>query len=212
MFSKLFLCIIASAFLFSGCSFTKPSVTKQNSAAHQQAEAKKAFEELDKETGEPKLDDPMIEKEVVKPEAHKPDVVEEKKSPLNNGEKKMENQTKFPLKDGRPVWFYDANYDGYFGAIGIARKSATRDGYATQKRLAKTLAQAELAKQIKVFVNTELETERVRILTKISDTYTSKLTTLSVHQSEELIKNAVILDEWTDPNNGDLYVWLVIEK
>ncbi|UOD34474.1 LPP20 family lipoprotein [Deferribacteraceae bacterium V6Fe1] len=211
MFLRILFVIICALLIISGCSYTKPYI-KQNTVSHQQAEADKAFNELDQETGEPQIKEPIFEKDVDKPVLDKPSIIEEKKAPSNVKDKKQSNDTKFPLKDGRPVWFYDANYDGYFGAIGIARKSSVRGGYAAQKRLAKTLAQAELAKQLKVFVSTELKIERTRILSKLSDTYTSKLSSLSVHKSEEILQNAVILDEWVDPNNGDLYVWLVIEK
>ncbi|MBZ4672299.1 MAG: lipoprotein [Deferribacteraceae bacterium] len=211
MFLRILFVIVCIVVIISGCSYTKPYI-KQNSVSHQQAEADKAFNELDQETGEPQIKEPVFDKTADEPLSQKPKTIEEKKAPSDIKEKKQSNDTKFPLKDGRPVWFYDANYDGYFGAIGIARKSSVRGGYAAQKRLAKTLAQAELAKQLKVFVNTELNIERTRILSKVSDTYTSKLSSLSVHKSEQILQNAVILDEWVDPKSGDLYVWLVIEK
>jgi len=211
MFLRIFFITICAVFIITGCSYTKPQV-KQNSVSHQQSEANKAFNELDSETGEPQIKEPEFGKSVDQPDMKKTSLIEEKKSPLSVVEKKGSNDTKFPLKDGRPVWIYDANYEGYFGAIGIARKSSVRGGYAAQKRLAKTLAQAELAKQLKVFVNTELNIESKRILSKVSNTYTSKLSSLSVHKSEEILQNAIILDEWVDPKNGDLYVWLVIEK
>lgn len=211
MFLKIFFTSIFSAIIISGCSYIKPKV-KQNPVSYQQAEAAKAFNELDRETGEPQIKEPILDKKVDEPDLKKTVLKEDKKSPSSVAEKKQSNETKFPLKEGRPVWVYDANYDGYFGAIGVARKSSVRGGYAEQKRLAKTLAQAELAKQLKVFVNTELNVESKRILTRVSDTYTSKLSSLSVHKSEEILQNAIILDEWVDPKNGDLYVWLVIEK
>jgi hypothetical protein len=216
---KIFICLsFFIAFMFGCATTTKP--IKQHSKAQQQLEAQKAFEELDREVENPTLEEPKFEKfkqpELKKsPETPTTKSVEkslEKPREQVAMEKKLDKSTKFPMRDGRPVWFYDPNYDGYFGAIGIARKSSTKGGYATQKRLAKTLAQAELSKQLKVFVDTELTTEKERILTKVSDSYRSTLTTLSVHKSEELLTNAQIIDEWIDPNSGDLYVWLVLLK
>jgi len=221
---KIFICLSFSLTLLLGCATTNTSV-KQHSKAQQQLEAQKAFEELDREVENPTLEEPMFEKSkqpemqktigtpVVKPEENPPEEKPiEKLREQVAMEKKLDKTTKFPMKDGRPVWFYDPNYDGYFGAIGVARKSSTKGGYATQKRLAKTLAQAELSKQLKVFVDTELTTTKERILSKISESYRSTLETLSVHKSQELLDNAQIIDEWIDPNSGDLYVWLVLLK
>lgn len=225
---KIFICLSFSLTLLLGCATTNTSV-KQHSKAQQQLEAQKAFEELDREVENPTLEEPMFEKSkqpemqktigtpVVKPEENPPEekpiekLIEKPREQVAM-EKKLDRTTKFPMKDGRPVWFYDPNYDGYFGAIGVARKSSTKGGYATQKRLAKTLAQAELSKQLKVFVDTELTTTKERILSKISESYRSTLETLSVHKSQELLDNAQIIDEWIDPNSGDLYVWLVLLK
>lgn len=212
---KIFICLSFSLTLLLGCATTNTSV-KQHSKPQQQLEAQKAFEELDREVENPTLEEPMFEK-TKQPEMQKTigtPVVKPEEKPKEQVamEKKLDRTTKFPMKDGRPVWFYDPNYDGYFGAIGVARKSSTKGGYATQKRLAKTLAQAELSKQLKVFVDTELTTTKERILSKISESYRSTLETLSVHKSQELLENAQIIDEWIDPNSGDLYVWLVLLK
>lgn len=212
---KIFICLSFLLTLLFGCATTNKSI-KQHSKAQQQLEAQKAFEELDREVESPTLEEPMFEKPK-QPEMQKTigtPVVKPEEKPREQVamEKKLDRTTKFPMKDGRPVWFYDPNYDGYFGAIGVARKSSTKGGYATQKRLAKTLAQAELSKQLKVFVDTELTTTKERILSKISESYRSTLETLSVHKSQELLENAQIIDEWIDPNSGDLYVWLVLLK
>jgi len=220
---KIFICLSFLLTLLFGCATTNKSI-KQHSKAQQQLEAQKAFEELDREVESPTLEEPKFEKPkqpemqktietpVVKPEEKPIEKPIDKSREQVVMEKKLDKTTKFPMKDGRPVWFYDPNYDGYFGAIGVARKSSTKGGYATQKRLAKTLAQAELSKQLKVFVDTELTTTKERILSKISESYRSTLETLSVHKSQELLDNAQIIDEWIDPNSGDLYVWLVLLK
>ncbi|MCA1933599.1 MAG: hypothetical protein LDL13_08475, partial [Calditerrivibrio sp.] len=107
---------------------------------------------------------------------------------------------------------WEPNYDGYLGAVGIARKNAAPQGYAGQKRLAKTLAMAELAKQIKLVVDTEANLERTQITNNTKAYYQSKFSTESRHKAEEIIQDAVIKDEFIDPANGDLYIWLVIEK
>jgi len=120
-------------------------------------------------------------------------------------------QSKYPFKDGYPVWLYNPVYGGNLGAVGIA-KPQTRGGYEAQKRLALTIAQAELAKQIEVLVDGELHTEKTVISRKDDEHYRSKLSSLSIQQSQQLIKNAIIKDEWIDPKKGDLYLWVVIER
>ncbi|MFH1961571.1 MAG: hypothetical protein ABIJ30_01650 [bacterium] len=118
-----------------------------------------------------------------------------------------------PTKDNYPIWVYQPNYGVVLGAVGIARKqekggSTPVRGYAAQKRLAIIIAQAEIAKQIEVMVNTELQTEK----TMINQDYYSKFSSLSRQETQQLIKNAVVKDEWIQPETGDLYIWVVIEK
>jgi len=112
-----------------------------------------------------------------------------------------------PTKDHYPVWVYQPNYGGVLGAVGIAKKQE-RGGYAAQKRLAIIIAQAELAKQIEVMVDTELQTEK----TMVNRDYSSKFSSLSRQETQQLIKNAVVKEEWLDLETGDLYIWVVIER
>ncbi|MFH1096819.1 MAG: hypothetical protein V1749_04920 [Candidatus Desantisbacteria bacterium] len=112
-----------------------------------------------------------------------------------------------PTKDNYPIWVYQPNYGGVLGAVGIAKKQE-KGGYVAQKRLAIIIAQAEIAKQIEVMVNTELQTEK----TMINQDYYSKFSSLSRQETQQLIKNAVVKDEWIHPETGDLYIWVVIAR
>ena len=127
--------------------------------------------------------------------------------------KKVERKikTKYPMKNGLPVWVYNPNYGGYLGAVGIAKKPA-RGGYPQQKRIAIMIAQSNLAKQIRVLVNAEVYTEKLRISKGDFETYKSKLKSLSKQEANAYLKNTVVKDEWIDPKTGDLYVWVVLEK
>lgn len=197
-----------------GCEATSYKF-KQDSAVIQQQRAQKGFEELDKETSQSQEIKNPAEPTVKPTETVVKNEQADKVSPNKITDKDLGKQVKYPFKDGRPVWFYDPFYDGYLGALGIARKGAAKGGYAGQKRLAKTLAQAELAKQIRVFVSTELNTTRTSVSTtskdKVYENYKSTLSTISVHRAEEVVRGAVIQDEWSD-ESGNLYIWLVIEK
>lgn len=120
-------------------------------------------------------------------------------------------QSGYTIRNGYPLWFYSPGHGGYLGAVGTA-KIQKEGGYANQKRLALRIAQAELARQINVIVDTELTTEETVIDRGVAEEYRSKLGSLSKHDTKQLIKNAVIKDEWINPETGELYLWVVIEK
>lgn len=215
---KKIVILISTLLFFVSCMAEKTTKkVNQDSANLQQSKAQKAFEELDKETGESKTQGKSLE---TKPQETKPiiketpatkSIIQEKESPNKIAEKELIKDS-YPMRDGKPIWFWEPNYNGYLGAVGIARKNAAPQGYAGQKRLAKTLAMAELAKQIKVVVDTEANLERTQISSNTKAYYQSKFSTGSKHKAEEIIQDAVIKDEFVDPANGDLYIWLVIEK
>ncbi len=206
---KLFIIPLLTIFFFFTSCGEKTKTIKQNPYEVQQYKAKKAFEELEEEADKPveqlKLpmeDDTKIKKKTV-----------EKKPEITKRDTKISKRdlgTRYPLKDGYPVWFYNPNYDGYIGAVGIAKKG--RGGYPQQKRTAIAIAQANLAKQIKLLVNTEIQTEKINIDTKTLQYYRSKIRSLSKHEAAAYLRNTKVMDEWIDPKTGDLYVWVVLEK
>ena len=193
------------------------------------------FEELETESKKEKAEDlvldekPLEIKEKPKPthspvtkvpdkkrpqEVTKPHTIAEKKRPSEISNKKRPGSvsTKYPLKDGYPVWFFNPNYDGYLGGVGVARKSANGYDYARQKKTAKMLAEASLSKQIKVVLNTELNLKQTNIDNGVVQHYRSKLRTFSKYDAEQYLKNTVIKDEWKNPKTDELFVWVVIEK
>ena len=126
-------------------------------------------------------------------------------------QKEFKVKTKYPLKNGYPIWVYNPNYGGYLGAVGIAKKLQS-GGYPKQKRIAIMVAKANLAKQINLIVNSKVYTEKIRISKKDYEEYKTKLYSLSKHSAKAFLKNVVVKDEWIDPKTGDLYVWVVLEK
>jgi len=230
---RILILVAVSAFIFSGCmdqfglgggaKKTQDKQVKQSSHAVQQAQAKQAWDELDKEDGNQPLVEPKVKqtkKPVVKEEPKPIEKVEpkptvDKGNSLANKVVKVDSlgaNTKYPLKDGIPIWFYTPDYDGYLGAVGSARKS--HRGISYQRRLAKIQAQAALARTIKVVVNTELnlEQQNVSLSNGTINKYRSKLKTLSKHKAEEYLKDYKVQDEWVNPKTGELLVWLVLKK
>lgn len=120
-------------------------------------------------------------------------------------------ETKYPFKDGYPIWFYNPHSEGYLGGVGVAAPQP-RDGIAAQKRVAQINAQRELAANIKVLVNTTVETEKLNIDTATLSYYQTKISTLSRQQAEEFISKYEVLDEWINTATGEYYIWLVLTK
>ncbi|TYB33733.1 MAG: hypothetical protein FXF49_04825 [Flexistipes sinusarabici] len=218
--------VFISIILISGCAGTGNNV-KQNSYERQNKSANEAFKELDKETGGKALTEQELE--ILEEEMKSGDNFESKEKPeegkSDNGinrypekkrpaaaEQKSLPDSDYPMKNGKPVWFFNPTYNGYLGAVGVAKKSSVNGGFGAQKKLAKTLAQAELIKMLRVVVNTELKSERIQISSDVYSHYRSKFRSLSVHSAEGVVKNAVVKDVWVEKETGDLYLWLVMKK
>ncbi|EDP73807.1 LPP20 family lipoprotein [Hydrogenivirga sp. 128-5-R1-1] len=211
--------LIISAILIS-CAEKKPGNVKKTLSAERKAQILKKsqanFEELEREAEKKpeELTLPETKEEAIMPTVKKkttvkkqPEIVKKEKP------KKVERKikTKYPMKNGLPVWVYNPNYGGYLGAVGIAKKPQ-RGGYPQQKRIAIMIAQSNLAKQIRLLVNAEIYTEKLRISKKDYEIYKSKLKSLSKQEASAYLRNTVVKDEWIDPKTGDLYVWVVLEK
>ncbi len=190
--------LITLALLLScGTKSTKiPSPTKEE----QLQKAKRAFEELEREAEKPAEALTLEEKE------KEPKY---KKYPRKLAKREVP-KTKYPLVNGLPVWISNPNYGGVLGGVGVAKKIRGK-GYAEQKRLAKQIALADLAKQIELIVKTELTKVEINISTKQLEYYRKKFSSYSEQEVRQLlIRNAVVEDEWIDPKTGDLYIWVVI--
>jgi len=215
--------VFISIVLISGCVAAGNNV-KQNSYERQNKSANEAFEDLDRETGGKSSTEQELEKveEEMKRESNNKEKPEqesgrdmnrypEKKRPSAVEQKSLPDSD-YPMKNGKPVWFFNPTYNGYLGAVGVAKKSSVNGGLGAQKKLAKTLAQAELIKMIRVVVNTESKSEHIQISSDVYSHYRSKFSSLSVHNAEGVVENAVVKDVWIDEQTGDLYLWLVMDK
>lgn len=193
-----------SLFLYSCASKPEKSAKQPPppTKKEQLQKARSAFSELDRESGKSAKDLTLEE----------PSVGQRKYRKRTTAYAKREAPTsKYPMKDGFPVWVSDPNYGGVLGGVGIARKIPGK-GYAEQRRLAKNIALADLAKQVEVIVKTELSKIEINIDTKTLQEYKKRFSSYSEQEVRAmLIRNAVIEDEWVDPRTGELYVWVVIK-
>lgn len=206
----------ASLLLFSCGQVAKKAKPKPEKTyskkSYQLKKAKAHFEELELEAEKKpeELTLPETKEEAIMPTVKEKRQIQKKK-PIPKVVAKKEVKSKYPVKNGLPIWVYNPNYKGYLGAVGIAKKTA-KGGYPEQKRLAIMIAQSNLAKQINLLVNAEVYTEKLRISKKDYEIYKSKLKSLSKQEAQAYLRNTVVKDEWIDPKTGDLYVWVVLEK
>jgi hypothetical protein len=198
--------IAISIFVLAGCmpAKKKPVMVNQDSAAAQQARAAQADAEMDRDiaAGEPTLTMP---KPAMKPKP-KPAFPKSKSKLMS-----LKPKTKYSLKNGYPEWFYSSVYDGYIGAVGIAKKQL-RGGYSAQKRVARMQAQKNLAKQINVLVKSEVNVETLGVDTATVQYYRQKVTSLTREQVDQFLTGFKVMDEWYDDKNEELYLWMVLRK
>lgn len=123
----------------------------------------------------------------------------------------LKPETKYPMKNGFPVWFTTPVYDGYIGAVGIAPKQS-RGGFTAQKRVARMQAQKNLAKQIEVLVKSEVNVETLGVDTETVQYYRQKITSLTREQVDQYLTGFKVMDEWIDEKTGEYYMWMVINR
>ena len=194
----------------AGCMTTKTAV-KQDNAKAQQARAAAAQAEMDRDiqAGTPSLDfaKELEAKPQNKPEEKPQAVMPEKTQPSKLSS--LKPKSKYPMKDGFPVWFYTPVYDGYVGAVGIAPKQKS---FTAQKRVAKMQAQKNLAKQIKVLVKSEVNVESLGVDSGTVQSYREKVTSLTREEADQYLSGFKVQDEWIDDSTGDYYMWMVLQK
>ena len=116
---------------------------------------------------------------------------------------------KYPIKGGFPVWVMNPNYDGYLGAVGIAKKESDSRG---QRMTALRIAQSELAKTLVLMIDSKLSINESVKEKGLSFEYLSTLRSASKQDTKRLINDSIVKDKWLDKKTGDLYLWVVIEK
>ena len=205
--SYLLLPLLFSVLLFSCGPKAQKTSPPPPSKAEQLQKADRAFQELEREAGKPAKDLTLDEGPVSQPKPRQ----ELKKYPLQLS-KRESPKSKYPIVNGLPVWVSNPNYGGVLGGVGIAKKIPGK-GYAEQKRLAKNIALADLAKRIEIIVKTKLTKVETNIDTVTHQYYKKKFSSYSEQEVRAmLIRDAVIEDEWVDPKTGELYVWVVLKR
>lgn len=107
---------------------------------------------------------------------------------------------------GAPAWVLNPDKAGYVSVVGSAPKQDW-GGHAAQYRVAEMKARQELAQMVRVRVESasEFATEdRAGKISRNADIETKLQSSVDLS-----LESARVLEEWTDPNSGELYIWLV---
>lgn len=107
---------------------------------------------------------------------------------------------------GAPVWVMNPDKPGYTSVVASAPKQDW-GGHAAQYRVAQMKARQELAQMVRVRVestNRSGTEDRAGAVSRSGDVETR------IQSSVDLIlESARVIEEWTDPQSGELYIWLV---
>lgn len=107
---------------------------------------------------------------------------------------------------GLPSWVLNPDKPGFQSVVGSAPKQDW-GGHAAQYRVAEMKARQELAQMVRVRVestNKYATEDRAGKVSRNADVETK------LQSSVELsLESAKVIEEWTDPKSGDLYIWLI---
>ena len=110
---------------------------------------------------------------------------------------------------GSPAWVLNPDKPGYQGVVGSAPKQDW-GGLEAQRRVAVMKARQELAQMVRVQVESTSRyktEERAGNVKRDSDIETTLQSNVALS-----LDQARVIEEWVDPQSGELYLWLVTPR
>lgn len=110
---------------------------------------------------------------------------------------------------GAPAWILNPDKPGYQGVVGAAPKQDW-GGLEAQRRVALMKARQELAQMVRVQVESTTRSqieERAGKVSRDSDIETRLQSSVALS-----LEQARVIEEWVDPQSGELYLWLVTPR
>ena len=110
---------------------------------------------------------------------------------------------------GSPAWILNPDKPGYQGVVGSAPKQDW-GGREAQRRVALMKARQELAQMVRVQVESTTRAqvvERAGKATRDADIETRLQSSVALS-----LDQARVIEEWVDPQSGELYLWLVTPR
>jgi hypothetical protein len=105
----------------------------------------------------------------------------------------------------QPSWVMNPEKTGFVSVVGSAPKQDW-GGHSAQYRVAEMKARQELAQRLRVRVestNRYATEERAGKVSRSADVETRLQSNVDLS-----LESASVVGEWTDPNSGELYIWL----
>lgn len=122
------------------------------------------------------------------------------------GSASVGNDGPAPLINGKPAWVYKPAKNGKIGGVGVSGFHIR--GKTAQRELAITRAIDDIARQMGITVQSNLETASTA---SSSGAVSSAMQTYSLHTVSGTVVKAHIEEVWEDPSTQELYVWMVVE-
>ena len=110
------------------------------------------------------------------------------------------------LVSGAPSWVLNPDKPGYQSVVASAPRQDW-GGHAAQYRVAEMKARQELAQMVRVRVestNQYTTEDRAGKVGRSADVETRLQSSVDLS-----LESARVIEEWTDPQSGELYIWLV---
>jgi hypothetical protein len=107
---------------------------------------------------------------------------------------------------GAPSWVLNPDKPGFQSVVASAPKQDW-GGHAAQYRVAEMKARQELAQMVRVRVestNRYATEDRAGSVSRAADVETKLQSSVDLS-----LESARVIEEWTDPQSGELYIWLV---
>ena len=108
-----------------------------------------------------------------------------------------------------PVWITNPEKPGYLSVVGAAPKQEW-GGYQAQYRVAMLKARQELAQIVRVHIDS---TSRFSVVDNAGEIRRDSDIQTTLRSDTELsLEAAVVIEEWVDPNTGELFIWLATPR
>lgn len=111
--------------------------------------------------------------------------------------------------ESAPAWVLNPDKPGYLSVVGSAPKQDW-GGRQAQYRVAEMKARQELAQMVRVHVESTSQfavEDRAGKVSRNADIETKLQSSVDLS-----LGSARVIEEWSDPQSGELYIWLVTPK
>ena len=116
----------------------------------------------------------------------------------------------FSILNAVPVWALNSNLGNRIGGVGIIAV-ATAKTISKRIDLATKIAENRIVEQISLLMTGLCEsTEIKKFDTKLIELYRNRIDCKALQTAQSWLDNSQVMDQWINPKNGDVYVWIIL--